>query len=318
MADTVTKPTSSGSYDAFLEDCKNSTGPTENAGAVVAADTPELTASSSSDDSQPQVKTLSWTEIGENSQPKGTASPWTEAIFRQCNAETACGTLQIALESRSPALQDNGSPGPQEACPVSTEEASGLIDKPWTKEVYDAANNTWSTVTTKVSGVYEALELAMKDPNFINEMSVKAQELKNSVATSAQSLPTAFMSTPAVKSIYASVAATLEKLTTTTDAKTEEEITPSASIITEPGTTEDVKPSLNLWKEMENFINKLNLSDSISKFNLRESRALFGDHKFQVPSYLSSVWAHMKPHDKVEEANEEEIKAPVVEAAPTG
>ncbi|KAL3822602.1 hypothetical protein ACHAXA_006387 [Cyclostephanos tholiformis] len=298
MTDKVPKTTSSGSYDAFLEDCKNSIGPTDNVGADVAADAPELQASSSSEDSLPQVKTLTWTEFGEGSQPKETA--WTEKIISQFNVDTACGTLQIEKESQAIVLKESGSPGTQESCLVSTEEVSGLIDKPWKKEVYDAATNTWSTVTTKVSGVFEAL----KDMNLINEMSVKAQEIKNSVATSAQSL-------------HASIAATPEKLTTQTDAKTEEEITPAASIITEPGTSKEVKPSWNLWKQIENLIHKFKLSDRISKFSHPESCSLFADVKLQVPSYLSSVCIHMKPEDKIVEANEEEVKAPSIKSGPT-
>jgi hypothetical protein len=126
------------------------------------------------------------------------------------------------------------------------------------------------------------------------------------------------MATPAVKSCHASVTATLEKLKTTTDATTELDITQSLSISTEPATSGEVKPSWNLFKELESLIHKFNLPDRISKLN-RESRTLLGDLKVQVPAYLSSVWTQIKPQDLVvEETKEDDIKAPKVEAAPSG
>ncbi len=298
------------SYDAFLEDCKDCNGQTDKAsvdeagdGAILhkGDDTPGLTASSSSEDSQPKA---------EDSQ---------KAL------ETACGTLQI---SRA-AADENGSPASTDPCmkeaydavantwTTASTKASGLADG--VKEVYDAATatNTWSFVSTKASGLVGVLESAAKNPNLGEEMSEKAQELKRTLSSRAQSFQESVI-TPTAKSIF-------EMLTTDTNAEPGEEVTQSMSINTEPPTTTEEKTPANLWTQIQNFIRNFKLPESISKFKLPERSTLFEDLKMQVPSILFSVCGPMEPKEKAEEAKEggsnEVIKEvwlpPAVEAAPT-
>lgn len=245
---------------------------TDKASEVVAEDgasvqkddgAPELAASSSSEDSQLKEKTLSWTEMLEESQPEEKVLTWTEKITSECALETACGTSE-----------------------------------PWRKEVYDTATNTWTTVSTRASGLIDALGSAARNPNLINELSAKAQELKNTVATTALSLHSSVMSTQTAQSNRASVTSTQEKLTTDVDTKAMEEITPIMSITTEHGTpNEEQFSSWNLWKQVENLIHKVKLPESIGKFK-----------------FLSSVCSQMEPKDKLGKAKEEENKEDIKEA----
>ena len=311
------KVSASRSYDAFLEDCKDCNGPTDKAGVDEAGDgaivpkcgnTPELTASSSSEDSQPKA---------EDSQPKA--------------LETA-GTLQIARA----APEENGIPASTDPCmkeaydaaantwTTASTKASGLADEPWVKEVYDAATNTWSFVSTKASGLIGVLGSAAKNPNLGEEMSEYAQELKITLSSRAQSFQESVI-TPTAKTIQAN----FEMLTTDTIAEPGEKITQSMSVTTEPPTVTEEKTSPNLWTQIQNFIRNFKLPESISKFKLPESSTLFEGLKVQVPSILSSVCSPMEPKEKVEEAKEEGsnevIKeapctvepAPTLEAAPT-
>jgi hypothetical protein len=303
------KVNASRSYDAFLEDCKDCNGQTDKAGVDEAGDgaivhkgddTPGLTASSSSEDSQPKA---------EDSQ---------KAL------ETACGTLQIARA----AADENGSPASTDPCmkeaydaaantwTTASTKASGLADG--VKEVYHAATNTWSFVSTKASGLVGVLGSAVKNPNLGEEMSEKAQELKITLSSRAQSFQESVI-TPTAKSIQA----TFEMLTTDTNAEPREEVMQSMSIKTESPTATEEKTPANLWMQIQNFIRNFKLPESISKFKLPESSTLFEDLKMQVPSILSSVCSPMEHKEKAEEAKEggsnEVIKEvpPAVEVAPT-
>ena len=282
------KVSASRSYDVFLEDCKDSNGPTEKAGVDEAGDgaidpkgddTPGLTASSSSEAPE------------ENGSPASPEPCMKEAYDAAANTWTTAST-----------------------------KASGLADEPWVKEVYDAATNSWSLVSTKASGLIDALGSAAKNPNLGEEMSEKAQELKITVTSRAQCFHESVI-TPTAKSILA----TFEMLTTDTNAEPGEEITQSMSIQTEPPTsikneppttTEEKKPS-NVWTQIQNFIRNIKLPDSISKFKLPECSTLFEDLKVQVPSILSSVCSPMETKEKAEEAKEEGSKEVIKEAPPT-